>query len=853
MSSNKITKLFYFLLLLTAIGFNLYLRLFPAYFPQLKKQAIINVENNIAKKVEKALDKKNISYVPLLRKKVVKEIIKKEKRDRQKFKNKVVKEYKRLKQRYQNQNNRTYLLEVDPYCWMRFTRLILENGYPGNKRVENKIYDTFMLAPQGKEAPPQRFFYYFSSFLYRVAFFIFPSLGLETFLFYLPVFFLFVFFIVLYLFCRYFFSELAGILAIFFVGLSRVVIARSSAGWFDTDVLNILFPLLIFWCLACAVKSKKTILNSLLSFAGGLFLVLFAYSWNGWRFSFVVIGGFFAYFLLNNVALYYKDINKLKKEISPYFISLAVFSITSITFCLIFFGLEPFSSTYNWVWAYLGLAEPLGRSIWPNTYYTVGEFQKAGLVNIPYNMLGWTPLVLAMASSLWIYIRQKRGLKAEIVILLVFWTFGAFFISLKGQRFTFFLSFSLGILLAVGLDELLKLIYLKAKDLKNIKLKIGVLIGMAIGLYLIFFPVIGRSFVWAARQFPMMNDERYDFFVKIKENTPKNCIINSWWDYGNWIKEISRRRVIFDPQTQRRPLAYWMAKVLTTGDELKALRILRMLNNSSDTLFREMKKYIDDDFKTIALLNKILVSDFKDVDRILQSYQLPPEIKEMIKDVIFVKEPPQTYLVVDNSLASKMAAISFLGNWDFRKVFIRKHKNMPKQVIFSNLQEIFSLSFSEAEKLYNEVEFSAATRKEAKVVSKEWVFYLSLKEGKQEKNIVYFDNGVVLNLKDLKARIFSPKNREYNKFRYVLLFDGENLVYKRYDDARIKSGILAIKENDEYKCIGLSADDLGRSLYARLYLGKAKGLKYFEPFILDDKSGFYAFKIKWPKADNQNH
>ena len=41
--------------------------------------------------------------------------------------------YAGIKKSFQNDSGRTYLLEMDPYCWMRYVELIRKNGFPADR------------------------------------------------------------------------------------------------------------------------------------------------------------------------------------------------------------------------------------------------------------------------------------------------------------------------------------------------------------------------------------------------------------------------------------------------------------------------------------------------------------------------------------------------------------------------------------------------------------------------------------------------------------------------------------------------------------------------------------------------
>ncbi|MFC1514772.1 STT3 domain-containing protein, partial [Candidatus Omnitrophota bacterium] len=635
---------FFCFLFLLATGLNIHLRLFPAYFPQLKNQARVTVDNEIFEEVSSRAEEQFSDYNPLIRAKIVGEFFAERKKEPE-VAAKIAAEYAKLKGRFQDDNGQTYLLELDPYSWMRFTRLTLANGYPGNEIRDGKVYDTYMLAPVGASVYSIRFLYYSSAFLYRAATLVFSGISLERFLFYLPLLFVFLLCVCLYRFCRVFFSGTTAVLALIFVGLTPSFIPRSCVGWFDNDVLNILFPLLTIFSLGLGLRQSKTAKNILFSLLAAFFLSLYAYTWRGWWFIYLVIFAFFGYVLLNIVNLHYKDKDIVRAKTFPYLVSLLTFFLGSIVLCLAIAKIEPLSYTFLSIKENLGLGKSLASSIWPSTYYTVGELQPINFLGIPIALGGWIVFTLSLVSSLWVYLLYKRTEKGDLIVLLIFWLFSMIFASLKGARFTILLCLPVGIFLSLGIDRVVQIILARVAAAKDKKTKIVLVITCSLMLYFFINPAVRRGFAMAENLYPSMNDEWHGFLDELRDSTPEDAVINSWWDFGSWFKEVARRRVIFDGLSQDRPLAYWMGRALLTTDEREALRILRMVNNSSESLFEEVAGETEDAFTAIVLLDRLLKADTAEADGILAEYSLSQELKARIKDTLFFKRPAPAYVV----------------------------------------------------------------------------------------------------------------------------------------------------------------------------------------------------------------
>ncbi|MDD5069167.1 MAG: STT3 domain-containing protein [Candidatus Omnitrophica bacterium] len=854
-----------FHIFLILLGFALFVRSFPAYFPQFKKQAAFDVEFKQRQIVRKQVADRYPDYNAAIKDKIISKIVSQDQKDKVFFNAQIEKEYDSLKAKYQDEKGLSYFLEVDPYCRLRHTRLILENGYPGNKKDDKNIYDTFMLAPKGEPVQPHRFLYYFSAYFYKLVTIFSPGLSLDTFLFYFPLFLLAVFLIAFYFFCVTFFSEVTAVLAVFFVSTPTVFILRSSAGWFDTDILNLLLPLTVIWCLGLAVRADRLAKSTLFAALAGFFLSIFAYHWVGWWFIMLVSFGFFVFAISNLISLHYKDRAELLRKIRPYLFSLLVFLLSSLGFCLWIAGFEPFSFAYSSLQQNFGLGKSMTPSIWPLVEYTVSELKQGNPLNVVIHLGFDLPMVvLALFSTLFVFIKEKRTHRSDVVVLLLCWLFFMAFAFLKGVRFSLFLIVPLAVFLAYTIESVGQVLIDRFKHKISPKLTAVISLIFLLVVFRMIFPVAKNSIQNSYSLIPMMNDTLAGVMNEIREKTPSNSIINSWWDYGNWFKEIARRRTIVDPQIQNRPITYWMARVIVSSDEEEAIRVLRMINNSSDLLFDRINKFFGDEFKTIAFLSRLIKEPYSAAKKTVVEYSLPPEIARDILDNLFIKEPAPAYFVVDKKMIGFMSNISFLGNWNFPKVYVIKHLNQPKDTVLNYLKDVFGLSFADAESLYNEVIFSTTKREESEVLSKRVFFVLPLSDGEVSEQTIYFDNSVVFDLNKIEARKYFEAGSLWRKFGFVYFYDGNTVSFSKSKQEEpkekqvnlqnaeipLKSGVLIIKEKDAFKCVGLSDEQLANSIFSRMFFLNGKTLKYFVPVIGDQETGTIVFKIEWPKSED---
>ncbi|MBN3040518.1 MAG: hypothetical protein JW867_05280, partial [Candidatus Omnitrophica bacterium] len=742
-------------------------------------------------------------------------------------------------------DGRTYLLEVDPYAWMRHTRLFLLNGYPGDKKINNAVYDSFMLAPLGAKVTTPRFLFYSSAFLYRAASFFLPDLSLETFLFYLPLFHLLIFFIATYCFCRQLFSPLSALWTVFFLGLAPIFLQRSTAGWFDSDILNLFFPLMCIWSLSFGINAGKLFEKLFFCLMASLFLALFSWTWVGWWFIFLIVNIFFLYMLVNETLINFKEKDKMSKSLYGIAVSYIIFTLGSILFCKLLAGIEPFSATYNNIAANINFGRSIQNSIWPNVYYTVRELQPGNLLSIIKSFGQVYAFIAASLSAFLIFMKEKRSKNASAVILLNFWMFFMFLITLKAKRFSLFLVIPFSIFLGAGLDMFFKFIFLKIHQAREKAFKV-MLATCVLGLiFVIIYPSYHYSKDFVLGSYPLLNDQWYSFLNQIKEDTSQVAVINAWWDYGNWVKEIADRKVLFDPQSQDRPLAYWLASALLTEDEFYAQRIFRMLNNYSDRLFDEINSYFKDDFRSLALLKKLLHSQEEEAKIILEDSELPGGLRHKIIDCLFVKRPAPAYLIIDESILSKISTLSFIANWDFSKAYLLQNAKEPKNNQFKRLNELFSLSRQQSESLYKEMNLSLKKKALSESLSRRFSVLRLPSEGSVEGGSVFFENSIIFDRSTSQGRSLLPGRTKYEAFSFNYLFNGEEVKFFSNRKANVSSGALFLNDGQTWQALEFLPQELGRSLVFRLYFMKAKDLKYFEPFIINEQAKMYAFRIIW--------
>lgn len=818
-----------------AVGLSIYFRSFPINFPQLKIQAKKMVESMVEQRTFEDTYRRFPQFYPLAKDKIARTRLSEyQKQNKQEIDRQVKELYTRLKDRFQDDTGQTYLMELDCWHWARYTENVVRTGRPGDEVIYGKQWDLLMLAPLGSYMNWDQFLYYLSAYLYKF-FSLFKHVPLYTFLFYLPLFFSAAFIVILYIFVYRGGGNLAALIACLFIGLSQIFIPRSCAGWFKKEIFSLLFPVLIVWTYLGALDARSLRQRLAKICFSSFWVAMFCFTWMFWWYIFVIIIAYEAVSLLYLSYLYFYCNEKKLKLIKQHVISALSFIAFSFFWILVIVGREPLIVLYDFIKQAVILNKPLIASIWPNVYSTVGELKQVGFKEAASSLGGawlfsFSFFSLIVLSVRYFFDRKFSGFKREAVLIMLLWSMAMGFAALRGVRFLIFLLIPLGVSLGWGISDVYS--YLRKKN------RLSAIIFALLALALICPFLINNAYKTASSIYPLIDDTWYKILNTVKERTPQDTILNSWWDYGDWFKVIGRRRVIFDGQSQDTPQAYWMGKALLSNNEEEAIAILRMLNNGGNKAFEIINDYIKDPLKSELLLEEVLTFPPDKVQQTLLEYLPALKVQEVMQ--LLFSTPSHASFVVDNTLVFKMPAISFLGNWNFAKVYIAQNFNKEeKDQIIERLKKLGG-NPQDLQRFYQEI-FLISDKNFNEWLSRRVQFYGGLVNGREKDGVIFFDNGFMYNSKEqtiqsnngqVPVSLFLAKDNSFTEIPMT--------------NPNIGFSALIFTTPEGYKCILLDRP-LANSLFSRLYFLRGKGLKHFAPFIDAEEGNNYIriFNIIW--------
>jgi len=324
------------------------------------------------------------------------------------------------------------------------------------------------------------------------------------------------------------------------------------------------------------------------------------------------------------------------------------------------------------------------------------------------------------------------------------------------------------------------------------------------------------------------NDVWDKAFNQIKQKTPPDSIVNTWWPPGHFIKAMADRRVTFDGATINKPQAYWLANVFLATDEQKALGILRMLNDSANLATEYLQEIGIPLSKAVHLLKDITPLNEAKAKAKIGSFLTPQQTDHLLS--LTHKPPPPSYLLIYNEFVESNIQLSFVGNWNFEESerlnrdpqFIAKlpSKNSPEYISFLWKMAGGRPRYSEPLNLLG-----------------------------QHQNILLFAENVQIDLNDMICKINSPKFGVGTPLSIFYEKDGR-MAEKVFPGANLPYSVLYSDHDGAPQCI-LMDRNIAKSLLMQLYYFDGKGLRYLRPVVketdLTRRTQIDVYEVDWEK------
>ncbi len=712
-----------------------------------------------------------------------------------------------------------YLLEADPYHYLYQTERLLSTGRIADIKKNGQYFQPLMRAPHGHwetcSLHP-----YVGLFCYRLMRALDPRISLIDATAYVPlVLALSILLIFGWLGLVLGFPWAANAVGMIVLILSPIFIQRSALGWYDTDPYNYIFPLLILGTLFGGLQQPKK--HEVGGAVAAAFLTgLYALFWSGWPFILVLIPSC----LLTSLFL----LGVLRRSKSLPMIGqglrfLGIYIIFAAVFLAFFLTPKGLVSSIQMGWMALNKFALAGFDIWPNIFLTVGEANGIGLKKLIFlsgNYVTFGLMLTGIFLEGWRAFKRRDLYELFRYIFLVVFSIPILFMSLKTERFSLLFVLPLSIFSGFAVKRILEIWETKVGRWKLpelLKKTVFTRSFMTFLIFLVLLPMILLSaHVVATGIKPIMDDTWHEALIELRDKTPSNAIIDSWWPPGYFVKGVAQRAVIADGGTQHYHETYWIAKALITEDEREAAGIFRMLNLSGNDTLDFLQGNGMEIPDGVDLISKIVR-----LGREEAFLQLPASMDQDQKNELLDRthgrgQLPPSYVLLYNDLVEQNLALSVMARWDFRKAQgIHQKGQQSSKGIFGILGDDAGTSY-----VHELLRITGELLKYANV---------SPQVNRQE-NLLIFKNGIRVDLGSKDAFIGISHQGLIGHPASFFYVDQGKLVEKNYSRSVSDVSVLLIEDAGVFYCVVADAR-LIRSVLFRLYYLKGQGMTFFKPFL----------------------
>ena len=418
--------------------------------------------------------------------------------------------------------------------------------------------------------------------------------------------------IVVFAFVRVLGGTTAGLFAALIFSISVPIFTRGLVGWFKSEPLGLFFAFLALYFFVSGIKFNKGKISLIKLIIAGLFLSLGLSAWGGILFFIIPIVLF--YFSLP----FFKNKDNFIMWAAPAFsISLILFSLLferTSTFIIGYAGLAILLPTVFIIISGIVMKFSSERTKIRNCVIVLFSFIASGVGILNSGAIGLPSfrylnavnpfltsqdsltdsvaehmttnitlsftflsvfLIFAVIGMWFIFSRKTINLKTDMRIFAIFTSIVAIYVSSAFIRLELFASVGIIILGSIGLTILTQKIFTQNKqNFTKLIFPIAIIILFIIP---VIMPENNTWLGWADFSPSILNggssfthfatDDWKDAMIWLKENTPENTVVASWWDYGYWITTLSDRTTLVDNATLNDWQIKKMAYALITTPE----------------------------------------------------------------------------------------------------------------------------------------------------------------------------------------------------------------------------------------------------------------------------------------------
>ncbi|MFN3567299.1 MAG: STT3 domain-containing protein [Caldimicrobium sp.] len=427
---------------------------------------------------------------------------------------------------------------------------------------------------------------------------------------------------------------LVGIMGALVTVSAPMYLGRTCLMRLDHDVLNLTLPFLVGYCFYAFFTAKSNKSKYFWISLASLFLLTY-YLWYGHpNLNFVLVLTFFIAYIwepLKNLLLR-KPLNFTFQKTDLIFFAIL---LVPQAWYLYQGPIHLFQQVSFYV---LNIKSPTSAEIlfkdFPNILMSISEASRVSFKEA-LSLVIFNPIlgIIGLLGALLLFLFNLR----KLIFLLPFFGIGLL-VFVSGARFSMYLApfigMGIGYLIHLLIERIFpsfKVFYEEHKQ-KIVLLLLGSVVFLALTIT-----------QWEARDIsctPKIDAELVKDMAWLKEKTPINAVIWSWWDYGYAFQLYARRAVFHDGGSQTSPKTYFIARSFTTSDPREAWLITSFVSNYGLT---GLAKLLQEGISVEQIFEKIRNGE----------YSKP------------INAP--IYWVFTKDLIPKFGWIHYFGSYDFKK------------------------------------------------------------------------------------------------------------------------------------------------------------------------------------------
>ncbi len=455
-------------------------------------------------------------------------------------------------------------------------------------------------------------------------------------------------------------SGLAGFLAV----TAPFYFMRTVPGFYDTDMFNVLFPVVVVHPLYLSVQRN----DWRWSMVSAMLMTLYSAAWNGWQILYYVLLFSCGLFLLRyrdrNILLFLLVTAVLIELTDPGRIPALIRGIPTMA-----------SGAAGQLFPeILKTGSSTMTGAFPSTYANITELQPPGPAEI---IAGAGPGLLIAGIMGLGPLRRLRGDDGFLSLTVMIWLVAGLVCLGGGVRFIEVLIAPLSITSALFFSEIRN----RLARSENMDPSFRRILSASIMAMLVLpSPLIALDSYGSLH--PRVDEYMMDAAVYIRENTPEDTVVVCNWVHGHFFAWMADRPVNFDGRLgyietlpvrgQGYPLdprvpgiwrEYWQDRALATSDPVLAEGILSMLTSSGDECYLKVYDATGDPGGSVRVIEELIRMDEDRRIPYLESLGISAPAADSIAATL---ERRSGYvLVTSDSLIDKGYWILYYGDWNF--------------------------------------------------------------------------------------------------------------------------------------------------------------------------------------------